>query len=124
VPADFARGRVYIPLEDLRAHGCAESDLEDEITRAGGGIRSVAVKALLAQQARRARSYYARAASVLPREDTRSLVAAEIMGAIYRAILTRIERRDYDVFREVVRVPRPRRAAIAAAVWARTMLTA
>jgi phytoene/squalene synthetase len=51
-------------------------------------------------------------------------VAAEIMGAIYFAILRRIERRDYDVFREVVRIPRPRRALIAASVWARTMLTA
>ena len=124
VPDDFARGRVYIPLEDLRAHGCAESDLQEEIERAGGGIRSTAVKSVLAQQGQRARSYYARAAGILPREDARALVPAEIMGAIYRAILTRIERRDYDVFREVVRVPRPRRAAIAAAVWARTMLTA
>jgi hypothetical protein len=44
------------------------------------------------------------------------------MGAIYRAILRRIEQRGYDVFREVVRIPRPRRAAIAAVVWARTML--
>jgi phytoene synthase len=123
VPADFARGRVYIPLEDLRAHGCRESDLKNEIECAGAGIRSAAVKALLARQAQRARSYYARAATAFPRQDARSLVAAEIMGAIYRAILTRIERRDYDVFREVVRVSRPQRAAIAAAVWARTMLT-
>ena len=44
------------------------------------------------------------------------------MGAIYRAILTRIEARDYDVFTEVVRIPRPRRALIAATTWARTML--
>jgi phytoene/squalene synthetase len=49
-------------------------------------------------------------------------VAAEIMGAIYRALLRRIEREDYDVFSRVVRVPRPRRAAIAAATWARTVL--
>jgi phytoene/squalene synthetase len=42
------------------------------------------------------------------------------MGAIYRAILGRIERRDYDVFSDLVRVPRPERAAIAAVTWART----
>ena len=35
------------------------------------------------------------------------------MGAVYRAILDRIEARDYDVFSSVVRVPRPRRALIA-----------
>ena len=44
------------------------------------------------------------------------------MGAIYRAVLERIEARDYDVFSEVVRVPRPRRAIIAASTWLKTVL--
>lgn len=123
VPEDLARGRVYLPQEDLRAHGCTEADLQAEAARAGGGVRSAAVKALLAAQGARARDYYRRAAAALPRQEARRLVAAEIMGAIYRAILTRIEARGYDVFREVVRIPRPRRAVIAARVWARTMLT-
>ena len=124
VPGDLSRGRIYIPQEDLRLHGCTEADLQAETRRVGGGIASAKVKALLTQQAQRARDYYARAARALPRPDARRLVAAEIMGAIYFAILRRIERRDYDVFREVVRIPRPRRALIAASVWARTMLTA
>ncbi len=122
VPGDLARGRVYIPMEDFRAHGCTEADLQAEVAQAGSGIRSAAVRALLAHQGTRAREYYARAARALPPREARSLVAAEIMGAIYRAILRSIERRDYDVFREVVRIPRPQRALIAAAVWARTML--
>jgi phytoene synthase len=122
VPGDLARGRVYIPLEDFRVYGCSEGDLAREAAESGLGIRSAAVKALLTHQARRARDYYARAARSLPPEDARSLVAAEIMGAIYRAILRRIESRDYDVFREVVRIPRPQRAVLAAQVWARTML--
>jgi phytoene synthase len=122
VPEDFARGRLYIPLEDLRAHACSEDDLRREIAQAGTGVRSPAVRALLRAQAQRAHEYYRRARAALPPGDARRLVAAEIMGAIYRAILTRIERRDYDVFTEVVRVPRPRRAAIAAATWARTLL--
>jgi phytoene synthase len=120
VPVDLARGRVYIPQEDLRRYGCSERELATEVEQAGGGVRSEPVKALLRAQAVRAREYYARAAAALPRRDARRLVAAEIMGAIYRAILTRIERRDYDVFSELVRVPRPQRALIAAATWART----
>ena len=36
--------------------------------------------------------------------------------------LDRIEQRGYDVFAEVVRIPRPRRAVIAAATWARMVL--
>lgn len=120
VPEDLRRGRVYIPQEDLRRHGCSEEDLARE--SAGGGVRSPKVKALLRQQGQRAREYYRKAAEGLPRADARRLVAAEIMGAIYRAILTRIERTDYDVFSRVVRIPRPRRALIAAATWARTSL--
>jgi len=124
VPEDLSRGRVYIPQEDLRAHGCSEEDLERERAEAGHGVKSPNVKALLRQQAERARSYYAKAAAELPAADRRRLSAAEIMGAIYRAILGRIERADYDVFSRVMRIPRPERAVIAAITWARTTLGA
>jgi 15-cis-phytoene synthase len=122
VAADLQRGRVYIPQEDLHAFDCAEDDLRQEAALPGDGIRSPAVKTLLRHQAGRARDYYARAMRTLPRRDARRLVAAEIMRAIYSAILDRIEQRDYDVFSSVVRVPRPRRALIAASTWARTLL--
>jgi 15-cis-phytoene synthase len=123
VRGDLERGRLYIPLEDLRAHGCSEQDLRDEAAAAGNGVRSPAVKALLRHQGTRAREYYARAARVLPPQDVGKVVAAEIMAAIYRGLLDRIERRDYDVFSDVVRIPRPRRALIAAGTWIRTVLT-
>jgi phytoene synthase len=122
VPGDLGRGRVYIPQEDMRNHGVTESDLAAETRSAGGGVRSAAVKALLRQQATRARDYYGRAARALPREDARRLVAAKIMGAVYRGILDRIEKRDYDVFSSVVRIPRPQRAWIAASVWAASLV--
>jgi phytoene synthase len=122
VREDLRRGRVYIPREDLRANGVTEADLEKESDEATGVVRSTNVKALLRQQAGRAREYYARAARELPSTDAQRLVAAEIMGAVYRAILDRIEQRDYDVFSSVVRVPRPRRALIAATTWARSLL--
>jgi 15-cis-phytoene synthase len=123
VPGDLKRGRVYIPLEDFTRLGCHEGDLGSEAIHAGHGVRSAAVKQLLAFQAERARDYYRRADAVLPRADARRLVAARIMGAIYRGILDRIEAADYDVFSAVIRVPRPRRALIAAATWARTAIT-
>lgn len=122
VPDDLSQGRVYIPLEDLRAHRCSEADLRDEMQRAGQGVHSAPVKALLRQQAARAREYYDRAARARPRADARRLVAAEIMGAIYRAILRKIERSDYDVFTRRIRIPRPQRALIAAATWARALV--
>ena len=123
VPGDLERGRVYIPLEDFARFGCHEGDLGAEAIHAGHGVRSPAVKQLLAFQAQRARDYYRRADAALPRADARRLVAARIMGAIYRGILGRIEAADYDVFTRVIRVPRPQRALIAAATWARTTVT-
>jgi phytoene synthase len=123
VPGDLARGRVYLPLDDLARFGVGEGDLGAEATHAGHGVRSPQVKALLAFEAQRARQYYARADAALPRRDARRLVAARIMGNIYRGILDRIERADYDVFTTVIRVPRPRRALIAATTWAGTLVT-
>jgi phytoene synthase len=121
VPGDLARGRVYLPQEDLRRFGVGEEDLRREAAEAGGGVRSSAVRALLAHQAGRAREYYARAAASLPSRDAGRLVAAEIMGAIYLAILQKIERQNYDVFSRVIRIPRARRALIALRTWVRRL---
>jgi phytoene synthase len=123
VRGDFARARVYIPREDFERFGCTEDDLASEIAHAGAGVRSASIRELLKYQAARARDYYRRADAALPRADARRLVAARIMSAIYRGILVRIERADYDVFTRVIRVPRPRRALIAAGVWARATIT-
>ncbi len=115
VRSDLARDRVYLPLEDLDRFGCSIDGLRE-------GIVTGPVRRLLAFECERARSFYEAAETLLGATERRRLVAARIMGAIYLAILTRIERRGYDVFSEVVRVPRPRRAVIAATTWAKTVL--
>lgn len=114
VPTDLRDGRIYLPQQDLRKFGVTERDLS-------AGL-SDHVAALLAFECDRTRSFYAASKDALPVEDTRQLVAAEIMSGIYFAILERIERRGYDVYSEVVRVPRPRRALIAAMVWTQMMI--
>jgi phytoene synthase len=114
VPTDLARNRLYVPTEDLTRFGCTE-----EMIRVTP--RAEPVTALLRHQAVRARRYYQRAANLLPGDDARRLAAAEIMGAIYFAMLEEIERRDFDVFTEVVRLPRSQRAAIAFRTWFRIM---
>ena len=114
VGVDLERGRVYLPQEDLRRFGCTEAALR-------AGVVTEPVHALLAFEAGRAREYFKRAATVLPRGDARRLVAAEIMSAIYQEILRRIERNRYDVFSQVIRVPRPARALVAINTWVRTL---
>lgn len=116
VRADLEMGRVYLPLEDLARFGVTEADLR-------AGAVTGPVRALLEFECNRARQYYERAASHLPRADRGSLIAAEIMGAIYFEILARIERAGYDVFSSRIRVPRAWRAVIALRVWASALLS-
>jgi phytoene synthase len=106
IPDDLARGRVYLPLEDLSAHGCTVDDL-------ARGAVTEPVGRLLAFECARARDFYRRAIVARPEEDRRRLVAAEIMRAVYFETLLRIERNGYDVFKGRVRVRRPMQAYIA-----------
>jgi phytoene synthase len=117
VAVDFRRGRVYLPQDELATFGCTEEDLRQEVERAGHGIGSQRVKALLAFQASRAREFFGRAVRALPTEDSRRFVAAEIMRAIYFDLLQRIEGASFDVFSSVIRVARPRQARLAFGVW-------
>jgi 15-cis-phytoene synthase len=114
VATDLRSGRIYLPLEDLERFGVTEQALR-------AGEVTPPVRALLRHQCERAHEYYRRAAADLPPGDARSLVAAEIMGGIYFAILRRIERAGYDVFSRRIRVPRPQRAVIALRIWLRTL---
>jgi phytoene synthase len=88
------------------------------------GVMTGAIRKLLQHECQRAREFYAAAAQAMPHAESRKLVAAEIMGGIYFEILQRIERRDYDVFTERVRVPKLQRARIALQIWALSQLSA
>src|SRR4029077_8280653 len=110
IPDDLARGRVYLPLDDLVAHGCRVADLES-------GVVSDPVRRLLPFDCTAARGFYQRAIDARPAEDRRRLVAAEIMRAVYFGTLRRIERNGYDVFNGRVRLSRPQQAAVALKQW-------
>src|SRR5262249_18371546 len=110
VKDDLARGRVYLPLEDLRACGCTVDDL-------AAGVATMPVQRVIEFECRRARSFYERAKQALPAVDRRRLVCAEIMRAVYTETLRRIERSGHDVFTARARVPKPRQAWIALRQW-------
>jgi 15-cis-phytoene synthase len=119
VPADLAAGRIYLLREDQEAAGCT-----DEMLRQAAASRTLAdprVRDLLARHARRAREHFANAAAAFPPRRARKLVAAEIMNAVYRRLLDKIESRGHDVFSGRVTVPRPERARVALGVYLRTL---
>lgn len=117
VKVDLDHDRIYLPQEDLARFGVTEDALK-------AGRVTEPIRALLAHECERARHFFAAAAQAMPHQEARKLVAAEIMGGIYFEILQRIERRGYDVFTEVIRVPKFVRARIALTRWARSQLSA
>ncbi len=117
VAVDLKNGRIYLPQEDLARFGVTEADLQ-------AGKVTVPIRKLLSHECQRARQFYAAAANAMPHADAHRLLAAEIMGGIYFEILQRIESRGFDVFTEVIRVPKAMRAWIALTIWARGQLSA
>jgi phytoene synthase len=112
VAADAARDRVYLPLEDLARFGVSDQALLAH-AREPRSARPAGLDALLAFEAGRAREHYAAARVLLPEADRRSLLAAEIMGAVYRAVLEEWLRRGMPVGGPKLSLSRPRKAWIA-----------
>jgi phytoene synthase len=100
VGKDLASGRIYLPEEDMEKFGYAETDLtartyDDRFVR------------LMQFEAGRAHDYFTNAAALLPGEDRRSMISAQIMGAIYRRLLARMEKDRFQVFKRDYRISNP-----------------
>ncbi|MBZ5724133.1 MAG: presqualene diphosphate synthase HpnD [Acidobacteriia bacterium] len=94
---DAARGRIYLPAEDLRRFGVTEDELR-------AGRRSEAFLRLMRFEAARARAYYDESQPLLELIHPRSRPSLWALIAIYSRLLERIERRKYDVFTRRVRL--------------------
>ena len=108
---DRARGRVYLPQDELRQFGVTDDHL-----RAGrvtpGFVR------LMQFQIDRARGLYAEGASGLahlPGDGSR--LTACVMSTVYGGILGAIERQKYDTFTRRARLSLPRKLARLPLAW-------
>jgi 15-cis-phytoene synthase len=91
VGKDLRADRIYLPQEDLARFNYSESELLDR-------QYNQRFVALMQFEANRARRFFASAAALLPHEDRKSMIAAEIMSSIYRALLQRMELDKFRVF--------------------------
>jgi len=112
VGEDARRGRVYLPVDELRRHGLT---VEDILARRGGA----AFRALMAEQADRAETHYEEALSKLHPEDRRDQRAGLIMAAIYRTLLAEIRRDGFPVLEGRVFLTPIRKLWIAWKTWVR-----
>jgi phytoene synthase len=102
VSEDAARGRIYLPLEDLEAN---QVPIEHFVLAAQNVWKPETVTKLLAFEASRAKAFYSAAGELLPLIDQDSRAALWVLVTIYRGLLERIVARDYNVFSERVSVP-------------------
>jgi phytoene synthase len=91
VGKDLKGGRIYLPQEDLARFDYSEADLR---------VRNYneAFVRLMEFEGQRAEDFFTQAAALLPREDRRSMVAAEIMASVYHALLRRMKADRFRVF--------------------------
>lgn len=106
---DAARGRIYLPLEDL--YRCRVR-VEELAALHSAAHLTANHRALLASIARRAEDCYESGYQLLPLISADARPALWVLIAIYRNLLRRIVARNYDVFSSRVTVPVSVRVAI------------
>jgi phytoene synthase len=117
VGKDLSNGRIYLPQQDLARFDYPEGDLR---------LRKYnePFLRLMEFEAARAEEFFAHAADLLPREDRRSMVAAEIMRSIYQALLRRMKADGFRVFEREYRLTRLEKSCRVAAQLLRVCLNA
>ncbi len=98
VREDAARGRCYIPQDELELFGVSKQDLNQPVT-------SARVVNLFKMQEQRAREYYAKAFNELPNADRYQQRPGLIMAKIYQTLLDEIENDGFRVLEHTIKLP-------------------
>jgi len=85
VGEDARRGRIYLPLDELRKAKVSEDDILQS-------RETAEVKELIDYQIERAETYYDKALRELPAEDAKQQRTGLMMASIYRPLLREIKR--------------------------------
>jgi phytoene synthase len=99
VREDWELGRVYLPQDELAAHGVGEEDI-------AAGRVTQQWRELMAFQAARARAHLKEGLGLLDSLDSRSAACVSTFAGLYRATLDRIEARGFNVFDGSLRLSR------------------
>jgi phytoene synthase len=93
VREDRENGRIYLPEEDIRRFGADLAKHDERFVR------------LMSFEAQRARAYYDESRPLIALVDPRSRASLWALIEIYRRLLGRIERSNFDVLEKRIRVP-------------------
>jgi squalene synthase HpnC len=114
VIVDYAKGRVYLPLDDLQRHGVDEAAIAEQRF-------SPAFRDLMRFQVQRARDWFRRGHPLLGMVDGDLAIDIELFTRGGEEILNCIERQDFDVLRARPVISKPRRLALLARAAAKAL---
>lgn len=115
VAVDYGKGRIYLPLEDLRRFGVSEADIAER--RATPQFRE-----LMRFQVERAREWFHKGLPLAQKVDRDLAIDIELFSRGGLAILDAIERQDYDVLARRPVISKPRKLALVARAALRKLL--
>jgi 15-cis-phytoene synthase len=110
---DWARGRLYLPLDELAVYGLSEAAIADQ-------YRGYRWQAFMRFQIARTRRLYDEAMPGIALLEKRGRFAVAAAAQLYRGILTDIESHDYDVFTRRAHVSNVQKTARLPGIWWRT----
>lgn len=110
VKKDAEKGRIYLPIEDLKLFNYSEEELFNKVYNEN-------FVALMDFQTKRAISYFDKSNQYLNPEDKISMFAARAMQHIYRRMLDKLIKANYDVYSKNIKVTKFEKVGISLGVW-------
>jgi len=107
VTRDYEKGRIYLPLEDLRRFGVSEQDI-------AASRNTHAVCEMMRFEVRRARDWFRRGLSLAAKVDRGLSIDIELFSRGGLEILNAIERQGYNVLGNRPCISNPRKLALVA----------
>ncbi len=107
VSVDLAKGRIYLPLEDLRQFGVTEEQIAER--RFDGNFRE-----LMRFEVNRARQWFERGMTLIQKVDRELAVDLELFSRGGLEILKAIEQQDYDILKRRPSISKPRKLRLVA----------
>jgi squalene synthase HpnC len=107
VTVDYAKGRIYLPLDDLRHYSVTEQDIQQN-------HNSPAFCEMMKFEVQRAREWFARGLPLVKKVDKEPAVDLELFTRGGQEILNAIERQGFAVLGRRPVISKPRKLALVA----------
>jgi squalene synthase HpnC len=107
VSADYAKGRIYLPLEDLRRFNVTEDDISHQ-------YNSLAFRAMMNFEVDRAQDWFNQGRPLISQVDRELAVDLDLFSRGGQEILSAIEKQGYAVLGNRPAISKPRKLALVA----------